>query len=156
MTKTNRPRNKKKQPPNIKDMAGEFDAEFNKLIKVTVLKNGAVGYDGFIIKQSVNQNWCLHRATNLKDTLGEFKLKTCALLAAKAYSTTSLNRYFEIKELDNQYWAKRADTIVYKNIIKKPVALDRYIIILNKLEESEVKEAFLKQKITTMFHSSFA
>jgi hypothetical protein len=79
-----------------------------------------------------------------------------AVMAAKAYSTTSLNRYFEIMELDTQYWASHSSALNFRRFLNKTTPLDRYIIILNKLEESERKEALYKSKITSMFHASFA
>lgn len=157
MTKQNKTPKKKFTPkPKLAELAGQLDEEFKKHVKVTLLKNGAVGYKDFVIKQNKKENWCIYHVKNFQDMIGEFKLKTCALLAAKAYSTTSINHYFEIQDLDNRYWASHSDMQVYKRIIKKPISLDRYIIILNKLEDSELKERDLKRKITSLFHMSFA
>jgi len=157
MTKQNKNTKKKFVPkPKLAELAGQFDIEFKKHVQVTLLKNGAVGYKDFVIKQNTNENWCIFHIRNLQDSIGEFKLKTCALLAAKAYSTTSINHFIEIQDLDNRYWASHSDMLVYKRIIKKQVPLDRYIILLNKLEDSEVKERELKRKITSLFHMSFA
>lgn len=142
--------------PKIKEIAGELDAEYKKHIQLTVLKEGAVGYKDIIVKQNKNDNWALYSIYNTKDMISEFKLKTCAVMAAKAYSTVSLNRFTEIKELDNNYWANHINKLVYKRIIKSTLDLDRFIIILNKLEDSEFKEQHFKDKITSMFRSSFA
>jgi hypothetical protein len=156
MTKQHKNTKKALSRPKIKELAGQFDDELKKHVKLTVLKNGAIGYKDFIIKKNKHQDWCIHHIRNISDAIGEFKLKTCAVLAAKAYSLTSIQKYYEIKELDTQYWANHINNLVYKNIITQPVDLDRYIIILNKLEDSEVKADHLKRKITTMFHASFA
>jgi len=157
MTKQNKNKNKKHiSKPQIKEIAGQLDAEFKKHIKLTVLPNGAVGYKDFIIKQNKHQNWEVCRVNSPKIAIDEFRLKTCAVMAAKAYSTTSLNRYFEIMELDTQYWANHSSALNFRRFLNKTTPLDRYIIILNKLEESERKEALYKSKITSMFHASFA
>lgn len=155
MTKQTKKKSKKINKPKIQEIAGELDAEFKKHMKLSVLPNGAVGYKDYVVKQNKQQNWCICHVANL-NVIDEFKLKSCALMAAKAYDTTSLNRYFEIKELDNQYWASHSNTINCKRFIKQSIPLDRYIIILNKLEESERREALYKDKITSMFHASFA
>ena len=84
--------------PKIKEIAGELDAEYKKHIQLTVLKEGAVGYKDIIVKQNKNDNWALYSIYNTKDMISEFKLKTCAVMAAKAYSTVSLNRFTEIKD----------------------------------------------------------
>ena len=155
MTKQTKKKPKKINKPKIQEIAGEFDAEFKKHMKLAVLPNGAVGYKDYVVKLNKQQNWCICHVTN-QNVIDEFKLKSCALLAAKAYDTTSLDRYFEIKELDNQYWASHSNTLNCKRFMNKTTPLDRYIIILNKLEESERREALYKDKITSMFHASFA
>lgn len=155
MTKQTKKKPKSINKPKIKEIAGELDAEFKKQMKLIVLPNGAVGYKDYVVKQNKQQNWCIYHLSNA-NLIDEFKLKSCALMAAKAYHTTSLNRYFEIKELDNQYWASHSSALNYRRFMKPSIPLDRYIIILNKLEESERKEALYKDKITSMFHASFA
>lgn len=155
MTKQTKQKPKKINKPKIKEIAGELDAEFKKQMKLAILPNGSVGYKDYVVKQNKRQNWCLYSVAN-STLIDEFKLKSCALMAAKAYHSTSLNKYFEIKELDNQYWSNHSSAINFRRFIKQSIPLDRYIIILNKLEESERKEALYKGRITSMFHSSFA
>ena len=76
-------------------------------------------------------------------------------MAAKAYSSVHMNRFFEIKELDNKYWANYCDSIVYKKNIKSAKELDRYIVLLNRLEESNRKATFYREEISRMFKWSF-
>lgn len=142
--------------PKIREIANELDAEFKKHVNLVVLKDGSVVYKDYLIKENKHKNWCIYRIGGFKDLIGEFKLKTCALLAAKAYGSSNLVRYTEVKDLDTQYWSNHCDHINYKRIIKLSLDFDRYIIILNKLEDSEFKEMHFKDKITAMFRSSFA
>lgn len=154
MTKKTKP--KQKYIPRIKELAQELDTEFKKYLQLTLLKDGSVAYKNYVVKKSKLGNWSIFNQQNPYDVVGEFKLKTCAILAAKAYSATRMQTYLEIESLDNKYWASHCDMLVYKKIIKSNVPLDRFIILLNKLEDSELKEQVLKAKITAMFHTSFA
>ena len=91
-----------------------------------------------------------------KTVIEEYYLKTCALMAAKAYNNSlHLTKFFEIKQLDNHYWANHSDLQVYKKNIKTVKEFDRYIILLNKLEDTEYKTEHFKEKISRMFKWSF-
>jgi hypothetical protein len=87
--------------------------------------------------------------------IDQFFLKTSALMAANAYSKTNLDKFFEIKRLDNQYWANYCDTQIYRHNIKKAKEYDRYLILLNKLEQTEFKTEHYKEEISRMFKWSF-
>ena len=76
-------------------------------------------------------------------------------MAAKAYLSTNLNRYFEIKRLDNKYWASYSDNQIYKKNIKTAKDSDRFMILLNKLEDSEAQATHFKEAISRMFKWSF-
>ena len=77
------------------------------------------------------------------------------MLSAKAYNRNDLNKFFEIKNLDNQYWASYSDNQVYQHNIKKTKDFDRYIVLLNKLEDSQTRSEHLKEQISRMFKWSF-
>jgi hypothetical protein len=138
----------------IKDLASQFEAELNKSMPVTVRKDGSLLYKNYVIEQNNNNNWALYHAGSNK-SIDEFYLKTCALMAAKAYQSTNLNRYFEIKRLDNKYWASYSDNQVYKKNIKTAKDSERFMILLNKLEDSEVQATHFKEAISRMFKWSF-
>jgi threonyl-tRNA synthetase len=149
MKKQNKPK-----PSVIKELASQFEAELNKSLPITVRKDGSLLYKSFIIKQNNNNNWAIYHAGS-KDSIDEFYLKTCALMAAKAYQSTNLNRYFEIKRLDNKYWANYSDNQVYKRNIKTAKDSERFMILLNKLEDSEAHANHFKEEISRMFKWSF-
>ena len=76
-------------------------------------------------------------------------------MAAKAYSRTDINKFFEIKHLDNKYWASYSDNQVYRKNIKTAKDFDRFQVLLNKLELSQQETDRFKEKISTMFKWSF-
>ena len=76
-------------------------------------------------------------------------------MATKAYQGTNLNRYFEIKRLDNKYWSSYSDNQVYKRNIKTAKDFDRYLILLNRLEHSKTQAEHFKEEISRMFKWSF-
>jgi hypothetical protein len=138
----------------IKELASQFEAELNKSMPVTVRKDGSLLYKHYVIEQNNNNNWALYHAGS-NESIDEFYLKTCALMAAKAYQSTNLNRYFEIKRLDNKYWASYSDNQVYKKNIKTAKDSERFMILLNKLEDSDVQATHFKEAISRMFKWSF-
>lgn len=145
--------NKPKQSV-IKELASQFEAELNKSLPITVRKDGSLLYKSFVIKQNNNNNWAIYHAGS-NDSIDEFYLKTCALMGAKAYQSTNLNRYFEIKRLDNKYWSSYSDNQVYKRNIKTAKDSERFMILLNKLEDSEAHANHFKEEISRMFKWSF-
>ncbi len=150
MTRRNRKIPKKK----IAELAEQFSHELDQKLPVAVLPDGAITYKDYLIKQTGNGNWIVHNYKQ-KQFIGEYFLKTCALMAAKAYDGIRLEKFHEIKRLDTQYWASHSDTQVFKRNIKIAKEFERYLILLNRLEESKAKEQFYKDEISRMFKWSF-
>jgi hypothetical protein len=148
-------KNKKPKKQVVSELADHFSKEFEKQLPVTPLPNGGVVYKNYIIKRNSTDNWEIYYATN-KSSVEQFFLKSCALMAAKAYDRADMTKFFEIKDIDNKYWANHCDNIVYKNNIKTAKEFERYVILLNKLEDSEAREDYYKSKISQMFKWSFA
>jgi hypothetical protein len=136
----------------IKELAVQFEEDFKKTLPFDLQSDGSIIYNNFIVKKNTKGNWGIYKNNYL---IEEYYLKTCALLAAKAYSKTNLNRFFEIKHLDSKYWASVSDLRVYKKNIKKAAEFDRFIILLNKLEDSEYKTDIYKNEISKMFKCNF-
>lgn len=147
----------KKQPRAkvVKALAVQFEEELNKSLPITVQRDGSIVYKGQYIKVKKNGNWGLYNLSN-RDQVGEFFLKTCALMAAKAYDRSQMERYLEIKRIDSAYWANYSDSLVFRNNIKKAANFDKYVIMLNRLEESELQSERFKEEISRMFKWSFA
>jgi sRNA-binding regulator protein Hfq len=151
MKKFNKKSNKKQV---VKELAEHFQNELDRKLPITVLPGGAAVYKNYLIKQNSAGNWGMYNYRN-QTLIEQYFLKTCALMAAKAYSTTSLDKFFEIKRLDNRYWSNYCDNQVYRNNIKTAKEFDRYVILLNKLEDSEQKTQYYKEAISRMFKWSF-
>jgi hypothetical protein len=76
-------------------------------------------------------------------------------MSAKAYANTRMEKYFEIKRLDNQYWANYSDTVIFAKNIKTAKDYERYLILLNRLEHSKTLADHFKEEISRMFKWSF-
>lgn len=147
-------KNIKSNKKAIKELAGHFDKELQAHLPVTLLPNGILTYKDYYIKQLDSKNWGLFRLYN-KELVDQYFLKTCALMAAKAYSTTNLDRVFKIKRLDNRYWANYSDSVVFKNNLKLVKDFDRYQVLLTRYNHSEQQAKNYKQEISKMFRWSF-
>lgn len=133
---------------------GQLIHEVDENLPITPLPNGAIAYKTYIIKETANGNWTLYNAKN-KAPIDQFFLKSCALMAAKAYDNANMSRYYEVKDLDNKYWASYSDTLIYRTNIKKTKSTERYLILLNKLENSDSLATHFRAKISKMFKWSF-
>ena len=139
----------------IKELAESFSHDLDTQLPVSVLPNGDLVYKNYIVRQMAAGNWGLYTLKH-KDLVDQFFLKTCALMAAKAYYNVRLDHYSQVKELDNKYWASHSDNLVYKKNIKNAKEFDRFLVLLNKLEDSEQKAEHYKEEISKMFKWSFA
>ena len=139
----------------VKELAGQFEAELQKTLPISIQPDGSIVYKQFLIKKNQVGNWILYNKNN-KYALEEYYLKTCALMAARAYSRTDLNKFFEIKRLDDQYWTNYSDNQVYTKNIKKAKDFSKYVILLNRMEYSQERAEHFKEQISRMFKWSFA
>jgi hypothetical protein len=145
---------KKPRAKVVKELASHFEEELNKNLPVHIRQDGSIVYKDYYIKTKKNGNWGLF---NIKthDEIDEFFLKTCALMAAKAYNGTQLERYFEIKRLDNCYWANHSNSLVFRKNVKKAKEFSHFLVLLTRLEESEVQTDRYREEISRMFKYSF-
>jgi hypothetical protein len=117
--------------------------------------NGVITYNDYAVVKLPSENWGLYHMHN-KILIDTYHLRTCAIMCARAYSRTDLNRFFEIKQLDSKYWANFSDNQIYRTNITKSADFSRYIILLNKLEHSQEKADFYRSEISRMFKYTFA
>ena len=148
--------NKHKKPQGrvIKELAEHFEADLKKTLPITVSTDGSVAYKDYYVKLNHHKNWGLYRKGNT-DEVDQFYLKTCAIMAAKAYNNTHLDKFFEIKRLDNRYWANYCDQMIYRHNIKTAKDYNRFLVLLNKLEHTTFLTEHYKEEISTMFKWSF-
>jgi hypothetical protein len=146
--------NKKPKAKVVKELASHFETELNQKLPVSIRPDGSVVYKDYYIKTKKNGNWALYDVRT-RDQIDEFFLKTCALMGAKAYYQTNIEKFLEIKRLDSSYWANQCDNLVFRNNIKKVKDFERYLILLNRLEETELQMTHFKDEISRMFQWSF-
>lgn len=149
--------NKRKTKPNpklIKELASHFEEDFKSSLPVSIRKDGSMVYKDYHIKQDPSKNWAVYYI-NSGDLISTFFLKTCALMAAKAYWRVDIAKFHNIKELDGRYYASHLETQVCQHAMKKTVDYDRYQILLNKLELNQDKAAKFKDEISRTFKWSF-
>lgn len=141
-------------PKVLKELVTYFEADLAKSLPIVIQPNGTIVYKGYYIKKLANENWGLY---NLRthDYIDEFYLRTSALLAAKFYHRTQLDSFFEIKMLDNRYWAAYIDSTIYEANIKKTKDFDRYLVLLDKLENSKFQTEHFKEEISRKFKWGF-
>jgi hypothetical protein len=144
----------KPKPKIVQELAKQFEADLNKTLPISIQPNGNIVYKQYFIKQTSNGNWGLFRLAN-KDLIEEFYLKTSALMGAKAYNNVQLEKYFEIKRLDNRYWASYTDSIIYGKNLKTAKDFDRFQILLTRYEHSTFLTGHYKEEISKMFKWSF-
>jgi hypothetical protein len=138
----------------IKELATHFEADVNKTLQLSIQPDGSVVYKQYYVKQNPGEMWELISLRS-NDVVDTYYLKTSALMAAKAYNKADLTKFFEIKDLENHYWASYSDSMIYGHNIKRAKEFDRFVILLNKLELSQQRTEGYKDKISTMFRWSF-
>lgn len=138
----------------IKELAKQFELDLNKSLPITVQPDGSIVYKNYYIKENKTGNWAVYNLSN-RDEVGQFFLKSCAIMAARAHSKIDFDKFNEIKLLDNKYWSNYTDTLIYENNIKTVKDFEKYCIMLTRLEHSKELAAQSKAKISRMFTWSF-
>lgn len=146
--------NKKPKTKVVKELASDFESELKNTMPVSVRSDGSLVYKDYFIKNKKNGNWGIY-SLKTRDPIDEFFLKSCALMAAKAYNSTDMEKFLEIKRVDSAYWANYCDSLVFRNNIKKVASFERYLILLNRLEHSEAQADRFKEEISRMFKWTF-
>ncbi len=138
----------------LKELAKELNSEFSNLMQLTVLSDGSIVYKDYVVKKIKHGNWAIFNLRS-KTIIEQFYMKTCALMAAKAFDVVNLEKFNEIKRLDNLYWANYTDSLVFEQNIKTAKETERFLILLNRLEESNLRKAHYQGEISRMFRWSF-
>jgi hypothetical protein len=144
---------KKSKTKLIKELATHFEEDLKSALPITVKKNGDVLYKDYTVEKNSFENWSL--LNQGKSQIEQFFLKTSAIMAAKAWDRNDMQRFHSIKALDTNYWTNYTENLVYKKNIKKTKEFDRFMILLNKLEDSELKATYFKDEISKTFKRSF-
>ena len=150
---------KTKQPSKpkakvIQQLAEVFEQDLKKTLPISIQPDGSIVYKSHYVKQIANGNWGLFNLNN-KELIEEFYLKTSALMAAKSYDAVQLEKYFEIKRLDNRYWANYTDSLIYGRNMKTAKDFDKYQVLVTRYEHSTFLSEHFKEEISKMFKWSF-
>jgi len=145
---------KKPQARVVKELAAQFEADLNRAIPLSIQPDGSIVYKDFVIRQLKNENWGIY-SLHSRDLVAQFFLKSCALMAAKAYNNSNIQQFKDIKQLDTRYWTNYTEHLVHSKNIKIIKEFDRFMISLNKLEHTRDKAAYYKEEISNMFKRAF-
>lgn len=145
---------KKLTRQKINELAKYFDNELEMYLPVLVLPDGSLFHKNYIIKLLNNKNWGLFNSKN-GDLIEQYFMKSCALIAANAYANIDLSKFNLTKQLDSQYWSNYFDISVYEKNIKSEKDYEKYLILLDKLENSIVGAQVYKDKIAKSFKHTF-
>ena len=141
-------------PRVLKELAAHFEEDLTKNLPMVLHEDGTITYKKYAITKTPLETWAVYDVDG-KNCLGEYFLKTCAIMSAKAYDERNQGKAFEIKRLDYNYWSNFSNNLVYKNNVNRAKESVRQTILLNKLEDSHQKTEFYKGKITNMFKDAF-
>lgn len=147
---------KKRKTPTIriKELAKQLDVDFGNSMQLTKIDENTIAYKDYVVKKTKQGNWGIFHYPN-KNLIETFYLKTCAVMAAKEHSRVNLQKFQEIKRLDNLYWSNYSNTVIFQTKLKTAKDLDRYFILLNRLEESKIRKTHYQAEISRMFTWSF-
>ena len=107
---------KKPQAKVVKELAADLEADLNRSMPLSIQPDGSVVYKDYVVRLMKNENWGVY-SIHSKDLIAQFFLKSCALLAAKAYNHNHIQQFKDIKQLDTRYWTNYTEHLVHsKNI----------------------------------------
>jgi hypothetical protein len=130
-----------------------LEDELIKKPPITVLSNGSLVYNNFIIDKTSIESWSLkRRGGNLLDT---FNLKASAIAAANLYSRNNFKNYSSLKILDEMYFKHSTDANRYKNRYQTTNDLDLRDLFISRYMESKERADYAKQQIVTQFRTMF-
>lgn len=142
--------NFKKQAQQLEKFLEE---ELIKKPPITVLSDGTLVYNNFIINKTATEAWSLKRRSgNILDT---FNLKASAVAAANLYGRNNFKNYNDLKILDEMYFKHSTDAHRYKYKYKTTKDLDLRDLFISRYIESKDRAEYAKQQIVTHFRTMF-
>lgn len=145
-------KNKKQVAQQIESFLEE---EFTKNLPVVKLQDNSIAYKNYKIKQNKRGDFDLKFGGLGFETIGNFNLKVCALMAAKKHDKCQLEAYNEVRDLDSKYWASYADAKYFQYKRKITKDFEKFEILTSRYDISSKRAVDYKDKITRMFRSTF-
>lgn len=136
---------------HAKQLEQFLEEEFKGIVPLLKVSDTCLIYNNSKISLSDKNQWLLEKNGS---TLGEFKLRTCAILASKCYAIGDYKKLLEIQSLDNLYWQAASDEKFFKYRIETTTDLIKKDIFLARFGEAKTKAAFYKGKISSLFKLS--
>lgn len=138
----------------IKEIAGYFDQELQTTLPLSVMPDGSLVYNDFLVKRLDNENWGMYNLIT-KDLINEYYLKSSALIASKAYNHRHYAKYYEINDLDRKYAVLSNDNLVFKHNLDLVTEADKHEVLLTKFEENTLQYKYYKKLILRLFRQTF-
>lgn len=132
-----------------------LEEEFSKSLPVAILPDNSIAYKNYKIKRNKNGSFNLQFGGIGFDSIGQFNLKACALIAAKRHDKCHLEGFKEVADLDRKYWNNFTDAKYYEQRMKTSKDLDRYCILNSRLDLSKERAASYKDQIQRLFKQTF-
>lgn len=129
-----------------------LEEELTKNLPITVLVDGSLAYNNFIIEKNDQHQWNLKR--NKGAVLDTFYLKSTAVNAAKCYSTNNFKYYNEIKILDNLYAKNTEDAERFKIKYQTTKDIELRDLYIARHLEAKVHADHAKKQIVKQFKTS--
>ena len=130
-----------------------LEEEFKQKLPIALLPNGALAYNGFIVKKNKTDQWQLSRPKGLPfDT---FNVKSCAIIAAKLYGANRYEKYSELKILDELYHKNYTDAVTFKQKYTTTKDLDKRDLYIARYINAEQHANYAKSQISSKFKMLF-
>lgn len=127
-----------------------------KIMPLTMLKDGSICYDNYIIKKNSNNKWDLSQFNKrYKNFIGSFNIKSTALIAANHHKHNRVMALARTKDLDQRYWANYIDSINFRKLYKNTDETIKRDVFLWRWELSRDRADNLKDEITFTFNQAF-
>ena len=130
-----------------------LEEEFKQKLPIALLSDGALAYNGFIVKKNKKDQWQLSRAKGLPfDT---FNVKSCAIIAARLYGAGRFEKYSELKILDDSYHKNHTDAVIFKQRYAATKDLDKRDLYVARYINAEQHANYAKSQIASKFKMLF-
>ena len=130
-----------------------LEEEFKQKLPIALLPDGALAYNGFVVKKNKKDQWQLSRAKGLPfDT---FNVKSCAIIAAKLYGASRFEKYSELKILDDLYHKNHTDAVTFKQRYTTTKDLDKRDLYVARYINAEQHANYAKSQIASKFKMLF-
>ena len=130
-----------------------LEEELTKKPPITLLPDGSLAYNNFIIKKNSKQQWDLKRPGG--NVLDSFNLKSTAISAAKFYGNNNFKYYNEIKILDSVYAKNIEDADRFKVRYQTTKDIELRDLYIARHVEARANADYAKKQIVKQFKTVF-